>query len=50
MKQTFAVGLIFRLATAAHAKTVSVTMNKIHDKGVGPDDSACFNSKTPRTA
>ena len=38
MKQTFAVGLILMMATAAHAKTVSVTMNKIDDKGVGPHD------------
>lgn len=36
MKQTFVVGLILMMATAAHAKTVSVTMNKIDDKGEGP--------------
>jgi len=35
MKLTFAVGLILAMATAAEAKTVSVTMNKIDDKGVG---------------
>jgi Cu-Zn family superoxide dismutase len=36
MKQTFVVGLVLLMTTAAHAKTVSVTMNKIDDKGVGP--------------
>jgi Cu-Zn family superoxide dismutase len=36
MKQTLVVGIILMMATAAQAKSVSVTMNKIDDNGVGP--------------
>src|SRR5437868_8244662 len=36
MKQAIVFGLFLMTASAAHAKTVSVTMNKIDDKGEGP--------------